>query len=69
MPNIIKDYCEYEKEGKWQCSLSPSGSHYWLLNSRQEGKCKYCGECRVFNDGDEGRALGINLAADEVLAF
>lgn len=30
------------------CSLSPAGAHYWKLDSKSYGICKYCGEERQF---------------------
>ncbi len=38
----------YREAGRWQCSLSPSGAHHWLIDDSGWGQCKYCGEERHF---------------------
>lgn len=45
-----------ESREPWQCEKSPTGAHYWLLESPDpdkitiEGKCRYCPEKRRFDE-------------------
>ena len=41
-------YREYIESGRWKCSQSPTGAHYWIGSSILL-QCKYCGAERKIN--------------------
>lgn len=45
MGDIKNPYNDYIKSGRWKCTDSPTGAHFWV---ERDGKflCKYCGEER-----------------------
>ena len=42
---------QYINSGNWKCSKSPIGGHYWILDSANNGACRYCGETKAFVPG------------------
>jgi len=45
IPNILAEHRRYVESGVWKCSKSPTGAHYWIIESRVM-VCKYCKERR-----------------------
>ena len=48
---LEKEYAQYISSGRWICSKSPTGAHYWKEVTEDESGifvCKYCYEVRRF---------------------
>ena len=48
MKDRFKDQ-RYIESGVWKCSMSPTGSHYYMIEKYLGGytqTCKYCGEIK-----------------------
>ena len=44
---VERAHIRYIKSGRWRCEISPSGSHWWLVESDNSSmRCKYCDETR-----------------------
>jgi len=44
----LRSRINYKRAEKNICLNSSNGAHYWIINSINYGKCKYCGEERQF---------------------
>ena len=55
MTSMLSGYCVPPAEknnGRSKCDKSPSGSHWWVMSAPGQpssaGRCRYCGDHRVF---------------------
>jgi len=48
---------KYPLKGAELCELSPTKSHYWIINAANVGTCKHCGKAKQFQaDANYSRA-------------
>ena len=41
---------EYLTAGKWKCSNSPTGAHYWIRGLDKIWRCKHCEEIQELKE-------------------
>ena len=48
MANKLSLYEQYIRGGSWRCKESPTGAHYWIIDTKSKGVCKHCKMVRQF---------------------
>lgn len=43
-----KEYTAYRDSNVWRCLQSESEAHFWRVDERRRGVCRYCGARRTF---------------------
>ena len=71
LTSVGDSFGRYYEHRPWFCSAFPTRAHYWLIEGRGVGQCRYCGEKRQFTTSaassySELREIGESRRCDSV---